>query len=222
MKRVSREPYFTLKNISIKSKEIINFIKHDTPLSKQIFDIQKAALLVLDMQQYFLDKSSHAFIPSSEAIIPGIKSAINYFNHNKRPVIFTRHLNNIENSKMLSLWWKQIITEDNPLSLISPDLIDENSYIIEKTQYDAFYETNLDLYLKGKNISQLIISGVMTNLCCETTARSAFIHGYQVFFPANLTAAYNEEFHKASLLNLSHGFAIIPTIEEIIPKIHEY
>ncbi|MCP4152595.1 MAG: isochorismatase family protein, partial [bacterium] len=56
-------------------------------------------------------------------------------------------------------------------------------------------------------ITRVIITGVMTHLCCETTARSAFVRNFEVYFTIDATATYNREFHKSTLLNLSHGFA---------------
>jgi isochorismate hydrolase len=49
----------------------------------------------------------------------------------------------------------------------------------------------------------------MAHLCCETTARSAFTRGFEVFFLVDGTASYNRDFHQASLLNLAHGFATL-------------
>jgi len=86
---------------------------------------------------------------------------------------------------------------------------------IEKHQYDAFYDTNLEEILNKKNISQLVICGVMTNICCETTARSAFVRGFEVFFTIDGTATYSEEHHMATLTNLSYGFAIPVLLEEL-------
>jgi bifunctional isochorismate lyase / aryl carrier protein len=61
----------------------------------------------------------------------------------------------------------------------------------------------------------------MTHLCCETTARSAFTHGFEVFFTIDGTATYNERFHIATLLNLSHGFALAVLVEEVIEMLTE-
>lgn len=55
----------------------------------------------------------------------------------------------------------------------------------------------------------------MTHLCCETTARSAFIRGFDVFFTIDGTATYNEDFHFGTLYNLAHGFAVPLLIDEI-------
>jgi bifunctional isochorismate lyase / aryl carrier protein len=56
----------------------------------------------------------------------------------------------------------------------------------------------------------------MTHLCCETTARSAFMRGFEVFFTMDGTATYNEQLHRASLLTLSHGFALPVLMDELL------
>ncbi len=52
------------------------------------------------------------------------------------------------------------------------------------------------------SITNVVISGVLTNLCCETTARSAFVKDFNVFFLSDGNATASEEMHKATLLNL--------------------
>jgi len=56
----------------------------------------------------------------------------------------------------------------------------------------------------------------MAHLCCETTARSAFVKGFEVVFVIDGTATYNKDFYISTLLNLSHGFAIPVLTEEIL------
>ena len=61
-----------------------------------------------------------------------------------------------------------------------------------------------------------MICGVMTHLCCETTARDAFMRGFDVYFVMDATATCNEELHLSSLLTLSHGFAVMVETEEVL------
>ena len=81
---------------------------------------------------------------------------------------------------------------------------------------DAFLYTDLEEQLKHHNIKQIVITGVMANLCCESTARSAFMRGFEVFFTIDGTAANNRDFHLASLLNVSYGFATPVLTNEIL------
>lgn len=171
------------------------------------------------MQDYFLNENSHAFVPSALTILPYINLLASKYSALNLPVIFTKNIITEDDSSMMSKWWNDCIRLDNPLSSITKELNINNGIGITKSQYDAFYQTGLDEILCAKNIKQIVITGVMTHLCCETTARSAFVRGYEVFFPVNGTATYNNNLHLASLTNLSHGFAIPVLIEDLINKL---
>jgi nicotinamidase-related amidase len=59
----------------------------------------------------------------------------------------------------------------------------------------------------------------MTNLCCETTVRSAFVKGFRPVLPIDATAAYNRQFHLATFKNLSFGFTPLMTTIEVIERL---
>lgn len=211
-----KELYFTKETIFSKSQEMICKIKNYNYGNKFKFNPENSALIILDMQKYFLSKNSHAFIPSAFAIVPGIKKLINEYELTNSPIIFTRHINNFQNARLMAKWWKDLIKEENPLSEIIDELDVSCGKVLKKSQYDAFYDTPLEELLKKKGINQIVICGVMTNLCCETTARSAFMRGFEVFFTIDGTATYNEKFHLATLLNLSHGFSELIFIKDLL------
>jgi bifunctional isochorismate lyase/aryl carrier protein len=212
-----KEQYYTSETIQKKSQELLASVES---LRRRHTDIElhpgKAALLILDMQEYFLQKASHAFVPSAPAILPGINRLVAAFISKGYPVVFTRHINTPEDAGMMSKWWHDLI---NPRYAHSHNITlknTQNSIQINKTQYDAFLHTALEDTLHKLDVMQVIICGVMAHLCCETTARSAFMRGFEVFFTVDGTATYNEELHRASLLTLSHGFAVPVLIEELL------
>ena len=174
---------------------------------KQTFDIGVSVLLVLDMQNYFLSSQSHAFIPSGPAIIPSINFLIEEFQKENRPIIFTQHINRTNQGGMMKFWWKDIIKPDSFDADIHINLNRNESSTINKERYDAFNGTELNKILKRQTWRHQGRIQVNNHLCCETTARSAFMHDYKVFFPVDTTATYNHRFHEATLLNLAHGFA---------------
>lgn len=208
--------YFTETTIGVNAKSMYQKLDGQFDLHKDRLIPQRAALLILDMQNFFHDSKSHAYIPSAKAIIKPIKALANLFIQNNLPVIITRHINTKENAKQMDSWWRDILTEDSEFSPLITEFDIPQAELIIKSQYDAFDNTNLNELLQKNNIKQVIITGVMTHLCCETTARSAFVRGYNVFFPIDGTATYNEDFHLASLTNLAHGFANITLIENLI------
>ncbi len=191
-------------------KEIFLFRKNH-PLK---FTKEHTALLVLDMQRYFYDETSHAYVSSMKNIIPAINCLIEFSRHNDIPVIFTRHEEDTDVKNSMKRWWKGTINHND--AEIIKEIRTDYGIILTKYYYDAFYKTDLEKILKEQKIENLIISGVMTHLCCETTARSAFMRGFEVYFTIDGTATYNEDFHRASLLNLAHGFAYPVLVEEIV------
>lgn len=177
---------------------------------------RESCLLVIDMQRYFLEEESHAFLPAAPAIVPGIVNLVKAYQQKKYPVIFTRHVNDQHNSCMLARWWNDVLTEDDEMSAIIPALSVAGATVITKNQYDAFYQTPLDELLKKFHVTQVVVTGVLTDLCCETTARSAFVRGYEVIAGIDAMATDNEDLHLASLSTLAHGFAILVLVKELL------
>jgi isochorismate hydrolase len=216
---MQKERYFTPETIQSKTYELLasvaDFRRRHTDIS---FKLNRAALLALDLQEYFFQEESHAFVPSAPSILPGLSRLISAFSNASFPVIATRHLNTLEDADMMAKWWVDLIDSNAAYSHIITIANSPNITYLNKTQYDAFFGTKLESILQQYNITQVVICGVMTHLCCETTARSAFVRGFEVFFPVDGSATYNEQLHRASLLTLSHGFAVPVTIEELLCK----
>ena len=211
-----KERYFTIQDLEQQSRELYRQVVELAPPKELSFRPRDSALLVLDMQAYFLDATSHAYIPSAEAIVDGIVKLIKAYTDYERPIIFTQHINTSTNAGMMANWWKDLITAQNPLHEIIPEIDPSLGILIQKSQYDAFHQTQLDEILHAKGVTQVVLCGVMTHLCCETSARSAFMNGYEVFFPVDGTATYNLQYHRASLLNLAHGFANLVFVGDIL------
>lgn len=213
-----KSAYFTHDNIDDVSGGMLQSLEKSSKRHRFTFSPERAALLILDMQKIFLDESSHAFVPSAPAIVPKIKRLAQAFSGSNLPIISTRHINSEDNALMMARWWKDVIMESNPLSEIITELVIPKAEVIKKMQYDSFYKTHLESILRDMGIEKLVVTGVMTHLCCETTVRSAFVRGFVVFIPVDGTATYNEDFHRATYLNLSHGFAVPVHSDEILKQ----
>ena len=202
-----KEKYFERDHIRAQSRSLLEEIRRRVGIHSREFRPSRAALLVLDMQCFFLEPNSHAFVPSAPAILSNIRDLQNRFMNHQRPVIQTRHLNSDENAGMMKHWWKDLIGPEDSLSQITGELQNPLIKEIKKVRYDAFYKTGLQPFLQNRGIDQLVITGVLTHLCVESTARSAFVRDFEVFLAVDGTATYNRGFHLASMLNLAHGFS---------------
>ncbi len=171
---------------------------------------KKAALLVIDVQEYFRTMI--------EPIMENILALMEMGRKKGVRIFFTRHGHSKpdKDGGMLGKWWGDLIEYGSPeWELIGELNPSAKEPVIDKNRYSAFFNTGLDDRLRSFGIEDLIICGVMTNCCCETTARDAFVRDYRVFFAADATATANRELHLASLKNLAFGFAHIVSTEQI-------
>jgi isochorismate hydrolase len=202
-----KSAYFRSENRIAQAHKMLRRVERVHTLRHVPISPSQTALLLLDLQEIFLHPSSHAYLPAAEAILPPLIGVAQAFEHIHQPIYLTQHLNTYGDAQLMSSWWQNLITPAHPLSDIHPDFLPFAKQVIRKTQYDAFYCSPLESLLRQQGITQLVIGGVMTHLCCETTARSAFLRGFSVFFLVDGTATYNEFYHQATLLNLTQGFA---------------
>ena len=173
--------------------------------------LQRSALLVIDLQHYF-----HAMCGP---IVGNVLSLIDACRDAQTAIVYTRHGHRDpqKDGGMLGKWWGDLILYGSPPWELNDELNPSSSeLVLDKNRYSAFHDTDLDGWLRQRGVEDVIISGVMTNCCCETTAREAFVRDYRVFFVADATATINEELHLASLKNLAYGFSYVVETEELI------
>jgi nicotinamidase-related amidase len=214
-------PYVTAESLESKTREWLKRIR-EVNVHRLKLKPKKAALLVIDMQQFFLDPDSPTFTCGGLAILPTVKRIISAFRKAERPVIYTRHVHHPDriDAGIMEWWWEGMCLERSPESEIHPEIAPlENEKTIFKHRYSAFYNTDLETVLRCLKIEDLVVTGIMTNLCCESTVRDAYFRDYRVFFLADGTGTVDEEMHLASLLNLAFGFAHVATAEEILKQI---
>ena len=217
-----REAYFTAANLAEKAAGMLADLEKHVRIRRRDFVPERSALLVLDLQRYFLDETSHAFVPSAPAILPGINALVRAYAARGLPVVRTRHVNTPDDAGLMGTWWRDLIRREDPLSEIDPRLEQGGGIEVCKMRYDAFHGMELEYLLHNKGVAQVVTCGVMTHLCVESTARSAFMRGFEVFLPVDGTATYNPEFHRASLLTLAHGFATPLLVADVLQALEEH
>ena len=216
------EPYTTPETILSQSRgwldQISPFNTHEMNLNTR-----KSALLVIDMQRFFLDPASPSFTCGGPAIIPNLKKLIHAFRASRLPVIFNRHVHHpdLRDAGIVGWWWEGMCREGTPESEVHPEIAPQpGEKEVLKHRYSSFYNTDLETILRCMKVEDLVITGIMTNMCCESTARDAYYRDYRVFFLADGTGSITEEMHLASLLNLAFGFAWVTSIDSILTQLH--
>jgi isochorismate hydrolase len=168
------------------------------------------ALLTVDMQEYFR--------PIARFVADNISWVSAACRSRTVPVFYTRHGHQdiSADGGMIYEWWGQSVTygagEWEIMREVAPK---EGDTVLDKRRYSAFRGTGLDGMLRGLGVKELIVTGVLTNCCCENTAREAFDRDYRVFFASDATAAANEELHLCTLRNLAFGFAYVQSSSQL-------
>lgn len=189
-------------------------------------DLQKYALLVIDMQDEFVKPGwTSSWIPEATRQVNKIKEVINFCRAKNVPVIYTIFSNthNFLDRPISGQYMPNRFPQlGNDLSWFSQGRIwhelapREDEVIIHKPSYGAFYDTPLDTILKKMGKNTVIICGTLTNCCCGTTARQAYERSYYVVLGSDITSTYDAQMQEAELNILRFAFAKVMTAEEIM------
>ncbi|MEJ5230539.1 isochorismatase family cysteine hydrolase [Pseudothermotoga sp. U03pept] len=171
-------------------------------------DVDRVALLVIDAQRYFCDPQSEAYLHGVENALQKVNSLLKVFEERSLPIFCTVHKGN---SDAMKRWWGNSVEGKQIQLSIKP----VQAQVIYKDSYDAFHMTELEESLKKKQVNQLVVCGVMTHLCVETTVRSAFVKGYELIVVEDACWDKDDFYHFSSLKSMAHGFAIISSAGEI-------
>ena len=179
-------------------------------------DSATSALVIIDMQEHFRSCA----VP----LVPRLAHLASSARATGVPVIWTQHGHpdpaaDASHSNLVR-WWgpDDSIELGSPAWQLLPGLgVDgqTDTVIDEKRTYDAFHETRLEQLLRGAGRTAIVIGGVMTELCCETTARSAFVKKFDVVFLSDGTGTDSPAHHRAALAALKFGFATIATCAQV-------
>ena len=89
-------------------------------------------------------------------------------------------------------------------------------WVVRKHRYSAFTGTDLDLLLRSRRIRSLVITGVSTNACVESTLRAAFDLDYYICVPPDATGSWDRLLHETTLANVNHRFGVTLKVGEIV------
>ena len=202
-------------------------------MSDLSFKKELSALLIVDMQNAFIHKDGSLSkmgldVSRSSIVIEPIKKLKEEFKRQSRPIIFIQHTHRpdrtdggmvakvfppiLDFGHCFDGSWDAEITEE-----LKPE---SDDYIVKKHRYSAFYNTQLEEVLRGLGIQQLVVTGIATNICVESTIRDAFYRDYNVFVPREATASFTEEAEKGAFGNFEFAFARVTTVEDMVEKLN--
>ena len=189
-----------------------------------------AALLVVDIQNDFCH--SEGIIGRQwkdrsliEKVMPRLLRILSEARQQKLTIIFTRHITSdctispVIRERRLRLFpeTSEMPCQEGSWGAEFYEVVPQpGECIVAKHRYSAFTDTNLEVILRSMEIKTLIMTGVVTNVCVESTARDGFMKDYYIVFVNDCTASQSIDDHEATLRNIKNYFGVVATSEELM------
>jgi ureidoacrylate peracid hydrolase len=186
-------------------------------------ETQRTAVIVIDMVNDFCKPGGAMVLPGYEKLVAPQLAVIEAARAVKAPVIWV-HDTHRPGMRRDREWVKR--TPHCVEGSWGPQIIDnlgarpEEIHVI-KRRYSAFFQTDLDLTLKDMLVDQLVIFGVVTNICVRSTVHDAFFHGYEVVVPSDCCAATGQREQESSLYDIATHFGIVSDSASVAAALRE-
>src|SRR4249919_4363878 len=187
-------------------------------------DPAKTALVVVDMQNAFmLPGVAHALCPMAEQIVPNVNRLAQAVRQTGGTVIWIKTTFKADALKNWSTYFEMVkpeqgarrvaaLTSDSKGHELWPTLdVRPDDLIVEKNRFSAFIQGSSSLaeVLRGRGLDTVLITGTVTNVCCESTARDAMMLNFKAIMVTDGNAANTDEDHNAALSNFYLTFGDI-------------
>jgi ureidoacrylate peracid hydrolase len=195
-------------------------------------DPARTALVVVDLQNAFmLEEVAHAFVPGSPDIVPNVNRLAATVRAEGGTVVWiqTEFVDWSDWSvltQMSGAYWTGKRAEAlkagskgfalwDALEALPDDLY------VTKYRFSAFIEggSELEAILRARGIDTVLITGTVTNVCCESTARDAMMRNFRTIMVSDGNAAENDAEHKGSLVNFYLTFGDVMTTDEVVSRL---
>ena len=191
----------------------------------------RTAHVVIDLQNGYMEPGAPLEVPFAREIVPNVNAISKAVRNAGGFNVFVRYTMREEAVSDWSTWHRlrnspegldvtcKAFAEGSHYWQFWPELVvAEIDLIVDKQRFSAFVPGTCSLHeeLQARGVDTLIISGTMTNVCCESTARDAMQMNYRVIFTSDATATWTDDAHNATLANMCMIFAdVVPTREVV-------
>ena len=194
-------------------------------------DPQRTALVVVDMQNGFMRADlGFAPVPTAVEIVPAINRLATALRDAGGAVFWIRNTFNARSAAEWSVLEDYTLPERREARAramsegtegheLWPDLeVQPEDTVLRKYRYSAFIQGSSDLprVLRERGFDTVLITGTLTNVCCESSARDAMMLNFRTIMVSDANAALTDEEHNATLVNFYGSFGDVLSTEEIV------
>ncbi len=208
-------------------------MKWKRPENLFVLDADKAALVIIDMQNFSCSPTGRDPLPYIDTVIQQINRLADFCRRFPIPIIWVRHnfsiTDTLDNSGLFKLFHDEksmgtISNLDKGTDIYAAMHLDSTQdHVVFKNRYSAFLSDPPQLHtlLKKLNKRQLWITGIAANICVESTLRDAMQLGYEVVLVSDGTAATSDTALENTLVNTYHFFGDVRTASDVIQTLEK-
>ncbi|MEO7403706.1 MAG: isochorismatase family cysteine hydrolase [Burkholderiales bacterium] len=193
---------------------------------------KQTALVVVDLQNAFMLSGMALETPIAREIVPNVNRLARALRDAGGHVVWLK-VSMAGQRQAWSVWFENMLTPHAAADMeasLSPghrgfELYAEldvkpGDLVVEKRRFSAFTpgSSDLDQRMRGLGVDTVVITGTLTNNCCESTARDAMMLNYKVVFVSDGTATRTDEEHNATLANVARIVGEVATTEQVLGK----
>jgi nicotinamidase-related amidase len=203
---------------------------------------EKTALVVVDLQNEFVRDGGLIQVKDAKATLQTNKRLIEFFRKNAMPVVYTKMLlqddwalpmkmikfteaDRIQGKALLprhKRYFSDVGRELDVTDIVTEVYPEKGDHIINKNWFDALNGTSLGSLLHGLAIEYVVVTGTVTHICVESTAKGAFNHGYfPVIVSDGVSSFAPEHFIKELLKQFAALWGRVMTSSEVIQELSE-
>jgi len=167
------------------------------------------ALVIIDMLNDFLSEQGALSVGSAgQRIVPVIAAELEQARQGNLPVLFLCDQHRPDDREF-TVWPPHCVAGSRGAQVIPELAVRPGDYLIPKRRYSGFYGTDLDLILREMGISELILTGVCTNICVLYTAVDARMRNFKVTVVRDGVASFDEQAHRFALGEMEKTLGVV-------------
>ena len=198
-----------------------------------VLDAPKTALVVIDMQNYFMKPGFQGEVPMARAVVPAVNRLAAALRKRGGHVVWVKNATN-DTRESWSVFHDWLMTPERRNRRYATmdisheghalwpelDVRPEDAQIVKK-RFSAFIQGSSDIvpHLRGRGLDTLLIAGTATNVCCESSARDAMMLNFKVVMVHDALATYTDAEHNATLATFLSMFGDVQGVDEAIASL---
>jgi ureidoacrylate peracid hydrolase len=190
----------------------------------------RTALVVIDLQNAFMQPGMPGEIPFAREIVPNVNLLAGAVRAAGGKVVWVRmtlergekrwsvYLDHFSNAAFRDAEM-EALTPGRPGHQLYAELeVEAGDLIIDKTRFSAFIQgsSDLDARLRGAGVDTVVVTGTVSNTCCESTARDAMMLDYKTVFVSDANACRTDEEHNTTLANIYRIFGDVLSTQQVV------